>query len=46
LGQEEGDINLIGSIAAELVAQAIIRAINQARGVAGIPAIKELRWST
>lgn len=45
LGEEEGDINLIGAIAAELIAKAIRRAIYQAEGLSGVPAMKEIRWS-
>ena len=42
LGEKRGDINMIGSVAAELVSSAIIRAIMQAETLAGIPAAKSL----
>ncbi|MBE0415578.1 MAG: P1 family peptidase [Dehalococcoidia bacterium] len=40
-GQE--DVTLIGSIAAEVVAMAIVRAVRQAEGLCGIPAAKDVR---
>ena len=42
LGTKQGDITVIGSVAAEVVADAILRAIGQAEALAGIPAAKEV----
>ena len=42
-GEEAGDINLLGALAAEAVAQAIVRAVETAQSLWGIPAIRELR---
>lgn len=38
LGQEEADVSMIGSEAADVVSAAIIRAVTQAQSLAGIPA--------
>lgn len=38
----EEDVTLVGSIAAELVASAIVRAVRQAEGLCGIPAAKDV----
>jgi len=38
LGQETGDINVVGSVAAEVVSRAIIRAVTEATDLAGVPA--------
>jgi len=37
-----GDITMLGAIAAEVVAAAIVRAVTQAEGLAGIPAAKDM----
>ncbi|MFQ6014511.1 MAG: P1 family peptidase [Anaerolineae bacterium] len=37
LGEEKGDVTIIGALAAELVARAIVRAVTQAEGLHGIP---------
>jgi L-aminopeptidase/D-esterase-like protein len=37
------DLSTIGALAADAVAQAIVRAATQATGVAGIPAARDLR---
>lgn len=42
LGEKACDITVLGSIAAELVANTILRAIQQAETTAGIPAIKDI----
>ena len=42
-GEEAGDINLLGALAAEAVAQAIVRAVETAQSLGGIPAVQELR---
>lgn len=41
-GHAEGDLNLIGSVAADLVARAIVRGIKKARSLGGIPACADL----
>ncbi len=38
-GEHPGDVNIVGAYAAEVFAQAILRAVRAARSVAGIPAI-------
>lgn len=43
LGNETGDISMIGAVAAELTAEAINKAIIHAETLAGIPSIKDLR---
>jgi len=43
LGRETADVSTIGSLAAEVVSEAIIRAVTQAEGLAGIPAAGDLR---
>ncbi|TET40066.1 MAG: peptidase S58 family protein [Dehalococcoidia bacterium] len=42
-GGEGEDVTIIGSIAAEVVATAIVRAVRQAEGLVGIPAAGEVR---
>jgi L-aminopeptidase/D-esterase-like protein len=42
LGDKTGDITVLGTAAAEVVADAIIRAIQKAETLAGIPAIKDM----
>jgi L-aminopeptidase/D-esterase-like protein len=39
---KEADINVLGAVAAEVVAEAIIRAIRKAETLAGLPAAKEV----
>jgi len=41
LGEKSSDITVLGSVAAEVVTTAIIRAITQAEALAGLPAAKE-----
>jgi L-aminopeptidase/D-esterase-like protein len=43
LGDKVGDITVLGTAAAEVVAMAIVRAVQQAETLAGIPAIKDVR---
>lgn len=38
LGREKADVNLIGTAAAHLVSEAVVRAVTAARGLQGIPA--------
>lgn len=42
LGEKLCDITILGAIAAEVMADAIVRAVEQAETIAGIPAIKDL----
>jgi len=44
-GEKRADINVIGSVAVELVAAAVTRAVIQAETMAGIPSVKELSRS-
>ncbi|MBN2463462.1 MAG: P1 family peptidase [Dehalococcoidia bacterium] len=43
LGDKIGDLTTLGTAAAEMVAEAIVRAVKQAEMLAGIPAIKDIR---
>ncbi len=43
LGDKIGDLTTLGTAAAEMVAEAIVRAVKQAETLAGIPAIKDIR---
>ncbi len=43
LGDKTGDLTTLGAVAAEVVADAIVRAVKQAETLAGIPAIKDVR---
>lgn len=45
LGQLEADLNTVGACAAEAVAQAIVRAVSEARSLGGVPALRDLRRS-
>ncbi len=42
MGDKTGDITMLGTAAAEVVANAIVRAVQQAETLAGIPAIKDM----
>lgn len=42
-GNRRADINLIGAYAAEMVAQAVVRAVKAAEGAGGLPAWRDLR---
>jgi L-aminopeptidase/D-esterase-like protein len=42
-GNHEGDGNAVGIIAAELISEAIIRAVKTARGLGGIPSWSDIR---
>jgi L-aminopeptidase/D-esterase-like protein len=37
-GEKKADVNIVGAFAAEVVAQAIVQAVRQAKPVAGLPA--------
>jgi L-aminopeptidase/D-esterase-like protein len=41
-GSKRADVNLIGAYAAEVVAQAVVRAVRAAEGVEGLPAWRDL----
>lgn len=41
-GQVEGDVNLVGQAGAEMVAEAVLRAVKTATSLGGIPAYREL----
>lgn len=43
VGEVEADINLIGDLAAEVVSEAIVRAIESAESLHGIPAAKDVK---
>jgi L-aminopeptidase/D-esterase-like protein len=43
IGDKTGDITALGTAAAELVADSIVRAVQQAETLAGIPAIRDIR---
>ncbi len=45
-GQKPVDVNLIGAFAAEVVAQAVVRAVQKAEGVAGLPAWQDMQRAT
>jgi len=42
LGEKEADVSALGAVAAEVVAEAIIRAIQKAETLAGVPAAKDV----
>ncbi|MGH2583179.1 MAG: P1 family peptidase [Anaerolineales bacterium] len=41
-GKKKADVNIVGAFAAEVVAEAIVRAVRAARGAAGLPAARDL----
>jgi L-aminopeptidase/D-esterase-like protein len=42
LGEKEADLSALGAAAAEVVAEAIVRAIQKAEALAGVPAAKDV----
>lgn len=44
LGEKEADVTVVGTVAAEVMATAIVRAVLQAETLAGIPAAKDVVW--
>lgn len=42
-GQLKGDVTVLGALAAEVVAEAIVRAVTLAIGLGGVPAVRELK---
>jgi L-aminopeptidase/D-esterase-like protein len=42
-GQRKADVNIVGAFAAEVMIQAVLRAVRQARGMAGIPSLHEIK---
>lgn len=45
LGQKRADLNTLGTAAAEVAAQAIVRAVKTAKGLGGVPSYQELATS-
>jgi L-aminopeptidase/D-esterase-like protein len=45
-GKKKADVNIVGAFAAELVAEAVLRAVSQASGMGGIPAAHEVNQET
>jgi L-aminopeptidase/D-esterase-like protein len=45
LGGKRADVNAVGVAAAEAVARAIVRAVQKAKSMGGVPALRDLRWS-
>lgn len=43
LGEEEGDASLVGAVAAEVLAEAVVRAVRAAEALFGVPAARDLR---
>lgn len=41
-GKRKADVNIVGAYAAEVVAQAVVRAVRAAKGIGGIPGINDL----
>jgi L-aminopeptidase/D-esterase-like protein len=41
-GEEEADLSALGAAAAEVVAKAVVRAIQKAESLAGVPAVKDI----
>lgn len=41
-GKRKADVSIVGAYAAELVAEAVVRAVRAAKGLGGIPSINEL----
>jgi L-aminopeptidase/D-esterase-like protein len=42
LGQKRSDLNTLGTAAAQVVAESIVRAVKTARGLGGVPSLQEL----
>ncbi len=43
LGDKRADVTLVGAIAAEVVAEAIVRAVQKAKTMGGVPAVGDMR---
>jgi L-aminopeptidase/D-esterase-like protein len=43
LGEKEADVNTVGTAAAEAVAAAIVRGVEEARALGGVPAASDLK---
>jgi L-aminopeptidase/D-esterase-like protein len=43
LGSKRADLNTLGTAAAEATAEAVVRAVEAAKGLGGVPACQELR---
>lgn len=44
-GDKMSDVTILGSVAAEVVSSAIVRAVLQAESIAGVPSVKEIKWA-
>lgn len=44
LGDQRGDPSVIGALAADVLSEAIVRAVRAAETLAGMPAVKDLQW--
>ena len=42
LGERKGDVGRVGALAARVLAEAIVRAVRKARGLHGVPAVRDL----
>jgi L-aminopeptidase/D-esterase-like protein len=42
-GKRKADVNIVGAFAAEVVIEAVLRAVRAARGMAGIPSLHEIK---
>jgi L-aminopeptidase/D-esterase-like protein len=42
-GQRKADVNIVGAFAAEVMIQAILRAVRAARGMGGVPSLHEIK---
>jgi L-aminopeptidase/D-esterase-like protein len=43
MGRKRADLNSLGTAAAEVTAEAIVRAVEAAQGLGGVPSLRELR---
>ena len=41
----EADLDVVGTLAARVVAEAILRAVDRATGLDGLPARRDLGWA-
>ena len=42
LGNEIGDVSLVGAVAAEVLAEAVVRAVQAAETLFGVPAVRDI----
>ena len=45
VGRVEADLDVVGTLAARVVAEAILRAVDRATGLDGLPARRDLGWA-